>query len=154
MKRYYVAYGSNLNKKQMHRRCKDAREVGTAMLENYRLLFKRSKTGSYLTVEESRGSRVPVAVWSVSAKDEEQLDRYEGYPDFYYKKELVLPVKRFETGQVEQLKTFIYIMHEERLIGAPSARYMQTCHEGYDDFGFDHDILTAACINCGGTDIR
>lgn len=154
MKRYYVAYGSNLNKKQMHRRCKDAREVGTAMLENYRLLFKRSKTGSSLTVEESRGSRVPVAVWSVSAKDEEQLDRYEGYPDFYYKKELVLPVKRFETGQVEQLKTFIYIMHEERLIGAPSARYMQTCHEGYDDFGFDHDILTAACIKCGGTDIR
>ena len=57
------------------------------------LLFKGSKTGSYLTIEPKEGSRVPVAAWEVSAEDELALDRYEGFPTFYYKKEMLLPIK-------------------------------------------------------------
>ena len=37
-KRYYLAYGSNLNVRQMRDRCPDARVVGTAVLKNCRLL--------------------------------------------------------------------------------------------------------------------
>ena len=85
-KRYYIAYGSTLNIRQMLMRCPDARVVGTSVIEDYQLLFKGSKTGSYLTIEPKEGSSVPVAVWSVSATDELALDRYEGYPSFYYKK--------------------------------------------------------------------
>ena len=48
-KRYYLAYGSNLNMEQMHYRCPGAVPLGTAELEGYRLLFKGSKTGAYLT---------------------------------------------------------------------------------------------------------
>ena len=44
-KRYYLAYGSNLNRKQMEMRCPGAKVVGTALLEGYELLFKGSKTG-------------------------------------------------------------------------------------------------------------
>lgn len=33
------------------------------------MLFKGSKTGSYLTIESKEGSRVPVAAWEVSAED-------------------------------------------------------------------------------------
>ena len=51
MKKFYLAYGSNLNVKQMQFRCPDARIVGTAEISNYQLLFKGSKTGSYLTIE-------------------------------------------------------------------------------------------------------
>ena len=50
-KRYYIAYGSNLNVKQMIFRCPGARVIGTAKLEGYRLMFKGSRSGSYLTVE-------------------------------------------------------------------------------------------------------
>ena len=50
-KRYYLAYGSNLNVRQMKLRCPTARIVGTATIEGYRLMFKGSKTGSYLTIE-------------------------------------------------------------------------------------------------------
>ena len=51
MKRYYLAYGSNLYTPQMRYRCPSARLMGTAVIENYKLMFKKSKTGSYLTVE-------------------------------------------------------------------------------------------------------
>ena len=78
-KRYYIAYGSNLNIRQMRWRCPDARIIGTAELEDWRLLFRGSKTGSYLTIEEAQGHRVPVAVWEVSPEDEEALDRYGYY---------------------------------------------------------------------------
>ena len=76
-KRYYIAYGSNLNIHQMRWRCPSARIVGTAELAGWRLLFKGSKTGSYLTIEPFAECRVPVAVWEVSPRDELALDHYE-----------------------------------------------------------------------------
>ena len=51
MKRYYLAYGSNLNLQQMALRCPMAKPVGTAVIRDYELLFKGSKTGAYLTIE-------------------------------------------------------------------------------------------------------
>lgn len=66
-KRYYIAYGSNLNVRQMRMRCPSARIIGTSVLKDYELLFKGSKTGSYLTVEKKSGISVPVAVWEVTA---------------------------------------------------------------------------------------
>lgn len=49
-KRYYIAYGSNLNVPQMRMRCPRATILGTANLTGWELLFKGSKTGSYLTI--------------------------------------------------------------------------------------------------------
>ncbi|MFR8873463.1 MAG: hypothetical protein ACLVHV_08320 [Oscillospiraceae bacterium] len=51
-------------------RCPGARIIGTSELKDYRLLFKGSKTGSYLTIEPEAGYTVPVAVWEVTAEDE------------------------------------------------------------------------------------
>ena len=85
-KRYYIAYGSNLNVGQMRMRCPHATILGTANLKGWELLFKGSKTGSYLTIEESEGGTVPVVIWEVTATDEAALDRYEGFPNFYYKR--------------------------------------------------------------------
>ena len=143
-KRYYLAYGSNLNVRQMRMRCPTARMIGTATLENYRLMFKGSKTGSYLTIEPEEGCSVPVGVWEVSARDELALDRYEGYPTFYYKKELTLPIKGIKTGKIRNRNVYVYIMHEDRPIGVPSNQYVRTCLEGYRDFGFDISTLRSA----------
>ncbi len=135
-KRFYVAYGSNLNIHQMERRCPDAIPIGTSVIRDYELLFKGSKTGSYLTIEPKEGKQVPVGIWAVSEEDEVALDRYEGYPDFYYKKELVLPV-RYLSGWTAKRSCFVYIMHEERKIGVPTSTYLNTCTVGYRNFGFD-----------------
>ncbi len=143
-KRYYIAYGSNLNIRQMRMRCPGARIIGTSEIPGYELLFKGSKTGSYLTIEPEEGASVPVAVWSVTEEDEQALDHYEGFPNFYYKKELVLPVTGIKTGKVCRRKVFVYIMHEERPFGIPTTFYMRTCVEGYRSFGFDVNTLMEA----------
>ena len=140
-KKYYAAYGSNLNIRQMMFRCPDARIIGTAELKNYRLLFKGSKTGAYLTVEKFDGGTVPLGIWEVSERDERNLDRYEGYPDFYYKTDIPLRVRGWNSGKTRLLTVFIYIMHEDRPLGISSERYLDTCFEGYMEFGFDCGFL-------------
>ena len=141
MKRYYLAYGSNLNIAQMQFRCPDAVVAGTAVIPDYELLFKGSLTGAYLTIEPKQGSQVPVGVWEVSLTDEFRLDRYEGFPSFYYKKEIRIPVADIRTGKTRQRDAFVYIMHEDRKLGIPTDMYVRTCLEGYRDFGFDTDFL-------------
>ena len=140
-KRYYIAYGSNLNIPQMRMRCPGARIIGTSVIEDYQLLFKGSKTGSYLTIEPMEGAEVPVVIWEVTETDEKALDRYEGYPNFYYKKEMTLDIKGIRTGKVRRRDAFVYIMHEERELGIPSWYYVNTCLDGYRAFGFDEKYL-------------
>ena len=143
-RKYYLAYGSNLNIAQMARRCPNAKPVGTAAIPDYRLLFKGSGTGAYLTIEPETGGKVPVGVWSVTAADELALDYYEGTPRFYYKTEMTLPVASLKTGAVTTRTAFVYIMREERDFGIPSASYVRTCLAGYRDFGFDKALLAKA----------
>ena len=111
MKRYYLAYGSNLNIGQMKFRCPTARVVGTAEIDGYELLFKGSKSGSYLTIEPREGATVPVAVWEVQEQDELNLDRYEGFPTFYYKKEMRLSMQSLIDGtELGEVDAIVYIM--------------------------------------------
>lgn len=140
-KRYYIAYGSNLNIPQMRMRCPGARIIGTSVIEDYQLLFKGSKTGSYLTIEPKEGATVPVAIWEVTEQDEWSLDRYEGYPNFYYKTEMTLDIKGIRTEKIRRRQAFVYIMHEERELGIPSWFYVNTCLNGYRAFGFDEQFL-------------
>lgn len=142
--RYYLAYGSNLNIRQMQRRCPKARIIGTTEIEGYELLFKGSHTGAYLTIEEKAGGRVPAAVWATTAADEAALDRYEGCPAFYYKACTVLPVKRLTSGETSELEVYVYIMHEERRLGLPTWSYVETCVEGYRNFGLPENVLWEA----------
>ena len=136
---YYLAYGSNLNIEQMGHRCPTAKIVGTAEIKDYRLMFKGSKTGAYCTIEPEKGCSVPVGVWDVSKADIAALDYYEGYPTFYYKKIMVLPC-----SDGYRHRCFVYIMHEERVLGLPHKFYVETCLQGYQDFGFNPSVLTEA----------
>lgn len=63
-KRYYIAYGSNLNVPQMRMRCPHATILGTANLKGWELLFKGSKTGSYLTIEECEKPSIIRCIYS------------------------------------------------------------------------------------------
>ena len=147
-KRYYIAYGSNLNVRQMRMRCPHAVIAGIAELKDWELLFRGSLTGSYLTIGQKKGGSVPVAVWEVTESDEAALDRYEGFPSFYYKKEIRIQYRNVWTGRRRTVDAFVYIMHEDRPIGIPSRFYMRTCLEGYDTFYFDKEVLLSAYERC------
>ena len=80
--------------------------------------------------------------------DEAALDRYEGFPDFYYKREMKVRYKGVRSGKYRTVTAFGYIMHEDRPIGVPSNYYMRTCLKGYDTFGFDESVLLDAYDRC------
>ena len=113
-KKYYIAYGSNLSVEQMAVRCPDARVVGNAILYGWQLLFK-----GCATIEPNPERNTPVLVWEISEWDERSLDRYEGYPSFYYKKDLEVETFPLEGGEPETLTAMVYIMAEGHRLGAP-----------------------------------
>ena len=144
-RKYYLAYGSNLNEEQMAYRCPSASAEGVADLEGWRLFFRGSKTGFYLTIEPCEGHTVPVAIWSITPEDEKSLDYYEGFPNFYRKEYLPFHGYNFN-GEEFSGEALVYIMNEGRQIGIPSDSYIETCMEGYDDFGFDFAPLEDAIL--------
>ncbi len=137
-KRFYIAYGSNLHLEQMKYRCPTATVVGKSELTGYKLIFKGAPTNAYATIEESTHDVVPVLIWELKPKDEEALDRYEGYPTFYYKKNINVEV---EGTQVEAM---VYIMNKKVQIGMPSSRYYQIIRTGYKIASFDESFLEEA----------
>ena len=143
-KRLYAAYGSNLSEEQMAYRCPDARIVGKAEVKDYRLMYKGSLTGAYATIEPEEGFMVPVLIWSISGQDEKNLDRYEGFPRFYYKKEIPMDITGLTGEDLGEYKVMAYIMDERRKHGLPSQMYESILQEGYERFGFDPNILEEA----------
>ena len=137
-KKIYVAYGSNMDLAQMAHRCPQAELLGKGTIKDWRLLFKGSQTGSYATIERMRGYTVPVLLWQISKADEGRLDIYEGFPGFYYKQTVEV-----ETEHGLQ-KGMVYIMHEERKLGIPTARYYDVLERAYKAFGFNQRILRDA----------
>ena len=141
--KYVLAYGSNLNRDRMKRRCPSSKVVGTADIPGYRLLFKKSMTGAYATIEQDANWSVPAVVYRISTADEIRLDRFEGCPTYYYKHHFILRVRQTNGRKTTELCS-AYIMHEDRPLGIPSMFYMKTCREGYDTFGFDRWVLNEA----------
>lgn len=50
-------------------------------------------------------------------------------------------------GIIRNARCFAYIMHEDRPLGTPSPRYVETCRIGYEDFGFDGKAIEKALEN-------
>lgn len=142
----YIAYGSNLNRRQMADRCPTARVLGASEMKDFRLLFRGAPTGAVATVEPYKGGSVPVLVWEVTAADEAALDRYEGWPYLYRKESVQLKLNG------KPIKAFVYIMNEGRELGQPSNYYYSVILEGYKDAGFQADILRQAAADSVDTE--
>jgi len=134
----YAAYGSNLNLKQMAFRCPYATIIGGGILPDYQLLFRGGDGGSVATIEPKKDGGVPVLLWEITPRDEEALDRYEGYPHLYRK----------ETVEVQYgeklLEAMAYIMNSNRPLGNPSEHYLNGIAEGYESASFDLETLEQA----------
>lgn len=136
MRKYYLAYGSNLNLNSMNNRCQNSNVVGTTILKECRLVYKGSCDNyGYLTIESSEDSYVPVAIYEINEEDESKLDYYEGSPELYYKEYIDIEFN----GKKE--KALIYIMNKEYDYHTPSMNYVLECRQGYRDFNFDLQIL-------------
>ena len=128
----YFAYGSNLNHKQMHIRCKDSRYIKSAFLEGYKLSFcAASRDYGVANIVKKKGSKVPGGIWEISESDEKELDVYEGYPTLYTKYFFNLNGKR----------VMFYIMKRRYSFKLPRRSYVDTINQGYVDCNLDAEYL-------------
>lgn len=126
-KRFYIAYGSNMNKDQMQLRCPDAKIIGKTYLNNWKLTMP-----FYANIQRTKGAKTPCLVWEITKEDEKKLDRYEGYPNLYEKKELLIKVnKTFVTGMV-YIMTAEYTKEKRQ----PREGYADDIKKRYLDAGF------------------
>ena len=137
MSRIYLAYGSNMNIEQMAYRCPRAKLLGTAVLENYRLMFRRTRR-PVATIEKEAGCSVPVVLWEITNECEESLDEYEGYPFLYTKIDVTL---EFNGNPITAMA---YVMTEGQQLGEPHEDYYYTILKGYEDNGIDPQPLDEA----------
>lgn len=142
----YLAYGSNLNLRQMAHRCPGAELLGYTYLENTRLIYRGSLSGYYLSIEDAAGSRIPCGVFRITPQDERNLDRYEGYPNFYGKVTYKgLPLYAMDgTLRPGSIDAMAYRLPCSSPAGLPIPYYIRICREGYLDFGFDPAYLDQA----------
>ena len=144
MPNLYIAYGSNLNIKQMKYRCPTAKLVGNGRLENYIMDFRKILSNAYATIHPQNGGFVPVGFWEIDRIAEQALDIYEGYPQFYIKSYLNITLP-----QGISAKAMVYIMNKSAIPGIPSPYYIKTIYQGYLDVGINTTYLANICENCG-----
>ena len=126
----YFAFGSNLNRKQIKRRCKNSRFISRHILKNYQLVF-RSKYGA-ADIQRKKGGSVLGAIYDINKADEKKLDAYEEFPKVYVKKYF----------KIWRKKVMFYYMSNKTKQTEPSRRYLSSIIQGYKDCGYkDSHIL-------------
>jgi gamma-glutamylcyclotransferase (GGCT)/AIG2-like uncharacterized protein YtfP len=129
----YFSYGSNLNRFEMRRRCPDARGVAAARLDGWRLAFR-----GIADIEPEAGRAVHGALWMLTDRDLESLDRYEGAPT-HYRRRVV------EVATADGPRTAIaYAMTDRRYIGLPSPLYLERIVVGFRHWGLPEHSLAQA----------
>jgi hypothetical protein len=70
----YLAYGSNMSRRQMAGRCPGARVQGTVVLTGWRFIINRV---GYATIIPDPAGRVGAVLWRLAPGNETVLDDYE-----------------------------------------------------------------------------
>ena len=138
-KRYYISYGSNLSVEQMAHRCPDAKVVGMAAIQDWKLVFR-----VHANIEPCEGRVVPVLIWEISKGDERNLDLYEGYPSYYYKQDMAVTMTDLDGKNPQEITAMVYLMNDGHPIRTPMKGYYDTLEEGYTRFGFNTHLLELA----------
>jgi hypothetical protein len=132
----YVAYGSNMNRRQMARRCPKARPLGGIWLEGWRLVMKR-----VADIEPDPHALTPAALWEITRACERALDAYEGFPHLYVKQRLAVALPNGRRADPRALPpgAMAYVMNgpRQRDYGPASDGYLAAIAEGYREFGFE-----------------
>jgi hypothetical protein len=119
----YFAYGSNLNKAAMARRCPAAVALGDFFLPDARLVFR----GVADCINEP-GASCPGGVWQITDQCERALDRYEGVASGFYSK-VYIPID----GVPGEDSLMYYVMNSTGIM-PPTVGYLDTIKAGYRDF--------------------
>ena len=131
----YFAYGSNLHRKQMKKRCKDSVYLKKINLKDFNLTFRSKYRAA--DIEYKKNSFVPGGLYEISKNDEKKLDVYEDYPNLYKKHYF------FYYGK----KVMTYSMVNKSPFKFPTERYLNIVKRGYKDCNLEKKYLKKALIS-------
>lgn len=129
----YFAYGMNTNLDEMARRCPGATSLGPAWLDNYEFVFR-----THADIAKTTGSICHGVLWDITPTHLIALDALEGYP-YYYTRFRV----RVNLGD-HFVYALTYQMNDQSYIQEPSAGYLQTVTEGYQQNSVPLDQIDRA----------
>lgn len=133
----YAAYGSNMNIRQMKLRCPDASVICTGKLIGWKLVFN---VHADIICTGNNNDIVPVVLWDISDKDLRNLDKYEGFPNYYVKADITVELdeKRKNKKDNARVLAIAYVMNKKRKgVCQPATHYFYTIEQGYVDNGLD-----------------
>jgi gamma-glutamylcyclotransferase (GGCT)/AIG2-like uncharacterized protein YtfP len=113
----------------MAHRCPAAEPIDKAWLSGYKLVFRRGVA----TVEPCKDEYVAGALWNITDECLASLDRFEGYPRWYGREEIVVETAEGIT------KALVYIMAPGFAEEGPGLYYLNTLLSGYADFKWGVD---------------
>ena len=121
---WYFAYGSNMNKERLINRVGSVGVQKLGYINNYKLTFNKIKNDkfSYANIEKSIGERVYGILYKVSMDQIYALDRYEGVPDHYIRKEM----KIYDENGKDYVMAYVYVANRSktRFGYPPTQEYM------------------------------
>lgn len=135
----YFAYGSNLSHEQMKQRCPESKFIGRAILKNYKLIYDGygpHRHGAVANILPQVGELVWGGLFELSQNDLNNLDKFEGYPNIYNRKEVSVENDRNDIIE----KVFIYYKKSEAQ-GIPSQEYQDIIVKGAEECGLPQDYI-------------
>jgi len=131
---YYFGYGSNMDLEIMKQRCGEANftELGRAILEDYAFYFYGR---GYANIKPQNNSHVEGVLHLINDDCLKALDRVEGYPATYQRKEVeVKHESRLILAQV-------YIVLNNQTVGNPSNTYYQRVIQAATKHNFSPEYI-------------
>ena len=127
---YYFAYGSNLNFRQMKKRCPGTRIISRAEKNNHTLCFPmvssmRGNSG-VASIKKSKGNTVEGVVYRITAEDMKSLDEFEALGKRYTRKKIYI----FKPGNIKKLVWTYVAISDHQNNFRPSAEYLDLILSG------------------------
>lgn len=133
---FYFSYGSNMDKNQMIGRNCIFRKSYRAILKDYKLVFNKKSQKipqiTFANIAVSKNDIVEGILYEID--DIMCLDKYEGYPAHYNRKEMEVE------SNGKKIKAWVYIAQDEWLtnLGNPTKEYIQHLLEGREYLSADY----------------
>ena len=139
---YFFAYGANMDPHRMTQTCPDARAVGPARAEGFRLAFNVYSPywgGGAANIEPDEERKVWGVVWDVTPEDLGRLDTFRGHPTFYRREDVVV-----KTPSDDELIAVTYRVAHQNAFVPPTDAYLLRMRAGMRVHGLPPEALDEA----------
>lgn len=130
----HFAYGSNMDRAAMLRRCPGARPIGPARLDAWRFLVTRD---GYASIAPAPGEVVHGVLWRLGPRDLAALNAYESLDSGLYRRRM-LAVRR----DGRRLQALVYVARE-RGAGRPRPGYQDVVVAAARAWSLPEDYISA-----------